>query len=459
MLHLLGRREAEQTALAQLEAMPDAPPFEVAYLWGQYYEAIADYPQAQTVVERALTAARANSNRLSEIRCLAQLGLIARRRGDYAAAQDWYEQGISILNTQENPAEGEVRAITDILNNLGIVLRQQGNFEQAKTHFENALSLSHSSSNKRGEAYALDNLGTLDYHQGHFDEAIHFHRQALEILRTIGDRAREGASLLNLAMATRESGDYGQAQAYLNDALLIQNAVGNRWEEVNIWNDLGILYQELGYLSQAQSSLEQGIKIAQEIGDTVGQAYVLANLGLVARDRGDISEAEALLTKGLALAQSHNERYLESIFLNYLSTVSLLSEKYGKAITQANSALKIRKTLKLHIASADDLSTLAAAYLATPDLAASLDYVEQTLAILDECNGEGPEFPQRDYFISFQVFKAAQQEQHANAALKSAYELVMKRANKITDDELRQSFLENVAVNREIVLAYEQAQR
>ena len=46
------------------------------------------------------------------------------------------------------------------------------------------------------------------------------------------------------------------------------------------------------------------------------------------------------------------------------------------------------------------------------------------------------------------------QKEMARAALQSAYNLVMARAEKITDPALRQSFLERVPVNREILQEY-----
>ena len=97
---------------------------------------------------------------------------------------------------------------------------------------------------------------------------------------------------------------------------------------------------------------------------------------------------------------------------------------------------------------------LAAAYLVSGNLARALDYVAQAQAILQECGGQGPEFPQQDYFIAYQVLTAAGQIERAQSALRSAYDLVMVKAEKITDPVLRQSFLERVVVNQAIVQAH-----
>ena len=81
-------------------------------------------------------------------------------------------------------------------------------------------------------------------------------------------------------------------------------------------------------------------------------------------------------------------------------------------------------------------------------------YIHLALAILEDCGGEGPESPQHDYFACYRVLAATGQGEDARAALQSAYNMVMARADKITDSALRQSFLEQVELNHEIVQEY-----
>jgi hypothetical protein len=85
------------------------------------------------------------------------------------------------------------------------------------------------------------------------------------------------------------------------------------------------------------------------------------------------------------------------------------------------------------------------------DIEQALVYAQEALTILEECGGEGPESPQRDYFLCHQVLAAAGQAERAQTALQSAYDLVIARADKMTDPALRQSFLEQVAINHKIV--------
>jgi hypothetical protein len=109
-----------------------------------------------------------------------------------------------------------------------------------------------------------------------------------------------------------------------------------------------------------------------------------------------------------------------SFFLSYLATVSLQIGRLEQAAERAKTALVLRQELDMRLNATDDLATLAAVYLASGDVAEALVYAQQTLTILEECGGQGPEFPQRDYFICYQVLVAAGAPEPARAALQAA---------------------------------------
>jgi hypothetical protein len=137
--------------------------------------------------------------------------------------------------------------------------------------------------------------------------------------------------------------------------------------------------------------------------------------------------------------------------------VSLRANQVDRAIEQAEQALTIRRELDLPVSTTHNLTTLAAALLLRGEPATALDYARQSRAILDDCRGEGPETPQRDYFLCSQVFARAGEPEAAHATLQQAHKLVMARADKITDPSLRHSFLERVPINRQIVEAVRQS--
>jgi adenylate cyclase len=450
LLHILGLRDDERAALEALAAIPEAPVSEVAYLLGQYYEAVGDYIQAQTSIKQALAAHRRLANVAGEVRCLTQLGWVAGRQGDYARAKDWYTQALEMLRGDPAYADEEARA----LNGLGVICGMQGDYAWAEECFERALALSNASGNRIGEAQALNNLGIAAFYQCHFAEAQAYHRRALETRRAIGDRAGEGTSLLNLAQSTRDAGDYGQALLYLSEALAIGQTIGDRWGEANVRNDLGVLHLLVGDWPTAQMHFHHGLELCKEIGDRAGQAYVLCNLGQTLRDTGDLDAAEELLTDSLVLAQEQDDKHLAALCLSHLGMVSLRAGRLDQAMERAGAALAARSELGLPLWATADLATLAAASLASGNTDNALEYARQALTTLDGCGGAGPEFPQRDYFVCYEVLSATGQAEAARSALQSAHTLVIAKAEKITDPALRQSFLERVPFNREIVREY-----
>lgn len=453
VLHTLGRREEQQVALQALEAAPDAPIFVVAYLRGQYYEAIGDYTLAEQAIERALADCQERNDLTGEAQCLYQLGVINRRQGDYEQARAWYEEAKTLFQYESSPSDKANQTLVEALNGLGSTYLQQGIFEQAQAYFEQALRLSRTTGHRKGEADALNSLGNLFSYQRRLTEALVYYQEALDLQRAIGDRDGEGTSLGNMAQVIHDLGDYIQAEKYLSVALAIQQAIGNRWNEINNWNDLGLLYQELGNLERARECLKQGLWLSQVIGDEAGQAYILANLGLVAYDQEDLATAEQLLKEGLKLAQGQDDLYLIAGFRNYLSSVSLKQKQFVQAIEYASAALIVYQELDLRLYSTYDLTNLAVSYLALGASEEALDYARQALHILDECGGNGPETPQRDYFLCAQVLAAIGDSTGTRTALHSAYKLVLERAEKIVDPELRQSFLERVPINRQIMQA------
>jgi hypothetical protein len=79
------------------------------------------------------------------------------------------------------------------------------------------------------------------------------------------------------------------------------------------------------------------------------------------------------------------------------------------------------------------------------------------LAWLKEHGTGGIEYPLQAYLTCTQVLQTSDDETSQSRAieiLRTAHTTLMEQANGISDGSLRQSFLENVAANREIQRAW-----
>jgi class 3 adenylate cyclase/tetratricopeptide (TPR) repeat protein len=451
ILHTLGRRDDERDTLALLQAVPNAPRFDTALLWGDYYEAISEYELAQQAIQPALAEARRLADAEGEARCLARLGMIAWRQGNYETAERAYLAALRVIGNDERFHDEEA----DVRYGLGLVYRQQGKYEAARSQFERNLMLIRQLGDRQAEAKTLNALGGSEHIRRNFQAAIHFYQQALQIRREIGDRAGVAASLFNIAQTLGNLGDYGQAEALLREVLDIQLLLNDRWWQVNTWNELGTLYLFVGDLAEAKRCLETGLSLSRTIGAETLQAYLLCNLGQVLRERGELTEAEVNLQTALALAEAQNDAQLEAICHSELALANLPAAP-ARAIAHAQRSLAKFKALQLEMSTTADLGTLAIAHLLLGDYTTALAYAQETLAILTACDGDGPDFPQRDYWVCHQVFQALGEQELARHALQAAYRLVQATADKINDPAMRQSYLQNMPHNRAILAAVAQ---
>lgn len=445
VLHILGRREAE---FAALDEALNAPPLDAALLWGDYYESISDYTRAIRAVEQGLLLSEMSGDDIGAAQCLNRVGMIAWRQGDYEAAEKAYRRTLGVVkpNPQFRREEAEARY------GLSLFYRQVGEYDKAEVQLTRNLALCRQLSDRQAEARALNSMGHLEHLRRNYAVAVERYEEALRLRQSIGDRAGIGTSQLSLAQGLASLGDYGRAEPLLREALQIHQTLGDRWSSILIWNELGILYMMIGQLAQAEHCLSEGLTLSQEIGAS-GQAYILCNLGQVLRDAYDLARAESVLTKGLAIAQEQGDAHLEATYFSDLATVSLEAGRYEEAIMRAETAIEHFQALDLAVSTTADYAVMALAHFEVGHPDAARQNVQKALDILDACAGVGPDFPQRDYWRCHRVLRALGDELQAARALENAATILMEQAQKISDESMRQSYLENVWFNREIARA------
>ncbi|RIK44620.1 MAG: hypothetical protein DCC55_01775 [Chloroflexi bacterium] len=449
ILHILGRREEQREMLALLQAAPNAPAFDTALLWGEYYEAISEYEAAQQAVQQALDLARARRDTEGVARCLARLGLIAWSQGDYDTAEQVYTEALASIRQEERFRDEEA----EIRRGLGLVYRQQGKYEEAEDQFQRNLALNRLLSNRPGEARALNMLGILEFYRRNMDAALTYYRQAQQIYEAVGDLAGVASCLFSIGQGASTIGDYAEAEILLQQALQIYERINDRWWQLFTWNELGVLYLVVGEYTKAQQCLVQGLELSRARGVDSGEAYLLCNLGQVQRELGNLSQAEASLQAALQLAQAQSDVQLEAICYSDLALVSLSTANYSDAIERALASLAKFRACDLELSTTAVLATLAITHLALGDERMARTYAHQAVALLDACGGDGPDYPQRDYWVCHQVFQTLREPALAQHALQAARRLLMTNADKITDPHMRESFLHNISHNHTILTA------
>ena len=94
---------------------------------------------------------------------------------------------------------GDKRGTAGPLSNLGIVARKQGDYIQAMALYEEALALQRELGDKGGTAGSLNNLGNVAREQGDYTRAVALYEEALALWRELGDKWGTAHSLEGLA--------------------------------------------------------------------------------------------------------------------------------------------------------------------------------------------------------------------------------------------------------------------
>lgn len=337
---------------------------------------------------------------------------VALRRANYTAVTGDYPETIVAARTAIDLARATQDASKEAAGYVqwGLILWHQGDSDAARTQLEQALTTARAASLRQVEADSLRNLGSISllFEHDYAGARIYF-EQALYIYHEIGNQAGEGRTLGNLGVASTTLSDYAGARAYYERALQISREIGYRTGEGTVLSNLSRLFHHLGDDESAREYSQRALLTAQDIENRYVQGFALTNLGHALAGLGRLREAAA---------------------------------SYRQAVD-------IRRELAEHNMAMESLAGLVRVSIAQGDLTQAQAHVEEILNHLENNTLGGTDDPFRIYLTCYRVLHA-NQDPRAQTVLHTAYHLLQERAARITDEELRRSFLENVPAHREI---------
>jgi predicted ATPase len=339
----------------------------------------------------------------------------------------------------------------------GAALWRQSQYDSARARLEQALPLFRQISAVQQMARVHRALGNVHLYQGQFAGALNCYRQALSLSRACGDRRGQGVALNNLAITFGSLGQYDQTAAHLRQALDITREVGDRRSEASMLVNLGVLSSILGQHEQAKQYDEAALQITQEIEDRQGEGLAQRNLGYSFYDLGELARARTCQERGLTIAREVGDRRGEAGALSYLGETAYALGECAQAEACFLQSLAVRRELGMEHCAAEAQAWLAQVALAEGDLGRARAHVAELLPYLDRdpAMDEG-EIVLRVLLVCARVLRA-EADPRAALLLDQAHRLLQEQAGKIRDQALRRSFLENVALHREIVTEFARA--
>lgn len=248
-----------------------------------------------------------------------------------------------------------------------------------------------------------------------------------------------------------------QALVNLKSALHIWQMIGNQRDQSTGFSNLGFAYYILGDYAKAETYTRQALSKSRVVGDKRVECNSLSNLALLMNRHHDQQNALFHAQQALLLSSKIGHHYLQSESLLNLGHIYLDLGDYEQASKNYQEAFLLRKEMQRLAIAMEGKAGLARVALLKGLLEEAKVHIAEILAHL-ETNPTllGIHEPMPVFLTCYHVLSATQ-DKRATDILQHAHQLLLERAAKISDQRLRQTYLENVSAHREIVRLWEEA--
>ncbi len=337
----------------------------------------------------------------------------------------------------------------------GTALMRLGDSTQAMAHWREALDLARAGGHRYQEAQVLRELGVTSYEVGqHHETARTYLEENLRIHRETGNRMEEGKALNALAMINVRLHDLNAALADVEDGIRLCRLTGNRREEGWGLNTLGWTMCDLGDYPTSEVRYREAVQLLSRVRDPLGQSLSIAGLAWVAHYTGAYDAAREHSERALHLAGEMRAGVAIVSATLVLGHTLAAERRWSDASAAYQRALVLCSQASWHSWALSAHAGLARIALARGAPEEALPHAEEILRRV-EISPElyGTYDPMRVYLTCYRALQASN-DSRAEEVLQMAHHLLQAWASSIADDDLRRSFLENVAAHREILVAY-----
>ncbi len=451
------------------------------------------YPQEQIEGDLPLMLAHHFDQGGDKERAIKYLSLAARQAGAVYANQEaraLYERALSMVAESEvdAPRWDMLAGLETILNRLG-ERRQQAitltimqtlstllddearlaTTHNRRSHYfdriseyhaaveaaESGLRAARRSGNRHLEAESLNLLALAAWRRFDYPEVQRWATQALRALLVVGDPHIRTTSLFHLGRASYRLGQYDLALEYTQAAQELTQEIDNRDGQATSHLILGWIYQRLGHYDQAEQEFKAKLQIRRDIGHRYGEAAALSHLGWLAYDQQQPESGLDYCRRALDISRAIDDRENEAYAL---SGLALNYEQLGQlddAAANYDAALAIQREIGAATLAIFSQTGLARIALARQDRNAARETIKPVTEWILAGNAQKFWDPWSIYLSTGKILQALGEQETAHSILDEAHTLLQKRANEISNAELRRCFLERGRVNREIARAWQ----
>jgi predicted ATPase len=301
---------------------------------------------------------------------------------------------------------GDISMQADVLRTLGRISHLLGNFPQALRFFRSSLPLEREAGDRYGQAEVFERLGLVQVDLGNYMTALDHFAAAHDIYAELGDRLGEARLISNQSLAYQSLGEHERAEEVARSALDLADRCGSRQARATAALALARALQARGEGDPARELYRETCETARELGQPALECE--AWLGLAGVQTG--VEARAAIETARRLAREQSLAHIEILSLTRASEIDL---------EEGN------------LAAADAASAAAVSLL---DIQGSI---------------QGPE--EAILYARHRVLETLGREEEALEAVRRARTIILNRADRIEDPDMRKRYLHSIALNEEIL--------
>ena len=393
---------------------------------------------AEGLIDRALEVAQETGD-------LVRLNGLAE---DVARASGDDQRRVAAIDRLEALAEagGDLATATEATYRRARRMLDTGDLEEARRLGEIALEAWRELGDGNAEADALRLLGRVSHLWGSYGDALERYRAALPLERRAGDRHGEAEILRNLGLAEVDFGNFTRALDYFDQALGIYSEIRHRPGQALALANRASAFRWLGCFEQAEETARRAEDLARACASRSALAAASLARAIAIGAAGRTDEAILLLHEFVEAAPGLRRPELEAH--GWLALGELESDPAaGEAVQRARDVASRSGLVDVEVLGLARLAELA---LEAGDPAAADENSARAVELLEQHgNIQGPD--EVVYYVRSRVLAALGRRDEAGAARERAREIVRETASWIEDEELRRSFLENVAPNPAIM--------
>lgn len=218
---------------------------------------------------------------------LSVLGLVALRRRQWQAAEEYHRQALSVRTEH-----AQRRQIAWSLQNLADALRGQGDLETAATYFEEAIALSTEIDDPLHRAIIQMNLGIVRQQQDQIDQALALYTRAESCFRRVADQLNLAKTLVNQGVSYLTLNQWQKAETTLRESANLFQQLNDQGEYLNALDGVGISALAQGDYAKALAIFETINSQLPQIEDTYFyQSLTMSIPNQLAQARAELDKA------------------------------------------------------------------------------------------------------------------------------------------------------------------------